>query len=101
MAREITIGDGTTGLTVTATPYLAGVAQSPISLTELGTTGVYEGDMTGSAGTYTIVFISSGTTYGAGKIIWNGTAEVLDANITRVNGSTITGAGTTNNPWGP
>jgi hypothetical protein len=74
--RELNVGIGVTGLTVTATPFLAGVAQAPIAMTELGTTGVYEGDMTGAAGTYQIAFISAGVTKGSGEIKWTGTAEV-------------------------
>ena len=75
MARELNIGIGTTGLTVTATPYLAGVAQATIAMTELGATGVYQGNMTGAAGVYEIVFISAGATKGAGTILWDGTRE--------------------------
>jgi hypothetical protein len=76
MANELNIAL-TTGLTVTAQPYAAGAASgSPISLTEVGTTGFYTGDMTGSEGTYQLVFLSGGATVGTGQIVWSGTAEI-------------------------
>jgi hypothetical protein len=76
MANELNIAL-TTGLTVSVQPYAAGAASgSPISLTEVGTTGFYSGDMTGSEGTYQLVFLSGGATVGTGQIVWSGTAEV-------------------------
>jgi hypothetical protein len=76
MANELNIALST-GLTVTAQPYTAGAASaSPISLTEVSTTGFYTGDMAGSAGTYQLVFLSGGATVGTGQIVWSGTAEL-------------------------
>jgi hypothetical protein len=79
MANELNIAL-TTGLTVTAQPYAAGAASgSPISLSEVGTTGFYTGNMTGSTGTYQLVFLASGATVGTGQIVWDGTAEVASS----------------------
>jgi len=125
MAGELNHGD-VTGLTVTAVPYLAGVAQTPISCPEIGSSGMYQGSMTGAAGIYQLAFLSGGTTLiGTGQIEWDGTAEVtqttirarlpsalvggkmdssvgtVDANITKVAGTTIPGSGTVGSPWGP
>lgn len=69
----------TTGATVTAIPYLLGVAQTPIALTEIGTTGRYTGHMTGEAGIYQFDFTENGVVIGTGEIEWNGTAEVTIA----------------------
>jgi ubiquinone biosynthesis protein UbiJ len=87
-----------TGLTVTAQRYQAGAAVgSAINLSEVGTSGFYSGDMTGSAGTYQLTFRSAGANVGSGSIVWDGTAEVassaptvvqirteLDSNSTRL-----------------
>ena len=82
MANELNIALST-GLTVTAQPYTAGAASgSPISLSEVGTTGFYTGDMAGSAGTYQLVFLASGATVGTGQITWSGTAEVPVSTLT-------------------
>jgi hypothetical protein len=79
MANELNIAL-TTGLTVSVQPYTAGAASgSPISLSEVGTTGFYTGDMAGSAGTYQLVFQSGGATVGTGQIVWDGTAEVASS----------------------
>jgi hypothetical protein len=76
MANELNIAL-TTGLTVTAQRYQAGASVgSPISCPEVGTTGFYSGDMTGSAGTYQLVFQSGAATVGTGSIVWSGTAEI-------------------------
>jgi hypothetical protein len=72
-----------TGLTVTAQVYTAGAASgSPISLSEVGTSGFYTGNMAGSAGTYQLVFLSGGATVGTGQINWSGTAEVPVSTLT-------------------
>jgi hypothetical protein len=82
MANELNIALST-GLTVSVQPYAAGVASgSPISLSEVGTTGFYTGDMAGSAGTYQLVFQSGGATVGTGQIVWSGTAEVPVSTLT-------------------
>lgn len=90
---------------MTATPYLAGVAQSPIAMAELGATGVYQGDMAGGAGTYQALFFVAGETLacGSGQIKWDGAAEEpVAANVTQVNGVEITGAGIeTTDEWRP
>lgn len=65
------------GGTVTCVPYLAGVAQAPIDLTEIGTTGRYIGNMTGAAGIYQLDFLLNGVADGVGEIRWSGTAEIL------------------------
>jgi hypothetical protein len=69
-----------TGLTVTAQRYQAGAAVgSAINLSEVGTSGFYSGDMTGSAGTYQLTFRSAGANVGSGSIVWDGTAEVASS----------------------
>ena len=76
MANELNIALST-GLTVTVQPYAAGAASgSPISLSEVASSGFYTGNMSGSAGTYQLVFLSGGATVGTGQIVWSGTAEV-------------------------
>lgn len=83
MANELNIALPTSGLTVTVQPYQSGSAVgSAISLTEVGTSGFYTGDMTGSAGTYQLVFISAGANVGSGSIVWDGTAEVAVSTLT-------------------
>ena len=80
MANELNIALPTSGLTVTAQPYQSGSAVgSAISLTEVGSSGFYSGDMTGSAGTYQLAFISAGANVGSGSIVWSGTAEVASS----------------------
>ena len=81
MAKELNIVTGITGQTMVATPYLLAAAQTPISMTEYGTTGAYWGDMEGAAGVYEIVFSVSTVTWGAGEIDWDGTAEVMNNKI--------------------
>jgi hypothetical protein len=72
-----------TGLTVTAQRYQAGAAVgSAINLSEVGTSGFYSGDMTGSAGTYQLTFRSAGANVGSGSIVWDGTAEVASSTLT-------------------
>lgn len=66
-----------TGLTVTAQRYQNGAAVgSAISLTEVGTSGFYTGNMTGTAGTYQLTFRAAGANVGSGSIVWDGTNEV-------------------------
>lgn len=101
MAKELNIAVGITGQTVVATPYLLAVAQTPISMTEYGMTGVYWGDMSGSPGVYEVIFSIGGITKGSGEISWDGTTEVTGANVTHVNGILVSGSGTLLNPWGP
>ena len=82
MANELNIALST-GLTVTVQPYTAGAASgSPISLSEVSSSGFYTGNMTGSAGTYQLVFLSGGATVGTGQIVWSGTAEVPVSTLT-------------------
>lgn len=83
MANELNIALSTSGLTVTAQRYQGGAAVgSAISLTEVGSSGFYSGNMTGSAGTYQIAFIASSTNVGSGEIIWDGTNEVPVSTLT-------------------
>jgi len=77
MANELNIALPTSGLTVTAQRYQSGSAVgSAISLTEVGSTGFYSGNMTGSGGTYQLAFRSAGANVGSGSIVWSGAAEV-------------------------
>ena len=83
MANELNIALATSGLTVTAQLFQGGATSgSAISLTEVGSSGFYSGNMTGSAGTYQIAFISSSTNVGSGEIIWDGTNEVPVSTLT-------------------
>jgi hypothetical protein len=82
MANELNIALST-GLTVTAQRYTAGSASgSPISLSEVSTSGFYTGNMTGASGTYQLVFLSGGATVGTGQINWSGTAEIPFSTLT-------------------
>ena len=96
MSRELTLGLGITGLAITATPYLAGVAQAGIACAEIGTTGIYQGNMTGAAGTYTLDFTDAGSAHrGTGLITWDGTKELgSPANIAGLNSVKLQGNGT-------
>ena len=77
MANELNIALPASGLTVTAQPYQSGSAVgSAISLTEVGSTGFYSGNMAGSAGTYQLAFRSAGANVGSGSIVWSGSAEI-------------------------
>ena len=77
MANELNIALPTSGLTVTAQRYQSGAAVgSAISCPETGSSGFYSGNMTGSAGTYQVAFISASANVGSGSIVWSGTAEV-------------------------
>ena len=77
MANELNIALAKSGLTVTAQRYQSGASVgSAISCPETGSTGFYSGNMTGTAGTYQIAFISASANVGSGIIVWSGTAEV-------------------------
>ena len=83
MANELNIVLAESGATVTCQPYQAGAAVgSPISLTEIGTSAVYTGNMTGSAGTYLLAFNDGTENVGVGSIVWSGTAEVPVSTLT-------------------
>lgn len=83
MANELNIALATSGLTVTAQLFQGGATSgSAISLTEVGSSGFYSGNMTGSAGTYQIAFISSGANVGSGQIVWDGANEVPVSTLT-------------------
>jgi hypothetical protein len=77
MPNELNIALPRTGLTVTAQRYInASAVGTAISLTEIGSSGFYSGDMTGTAGTYQVVFLAGGANVGSGEIIWDGTNEL-------------------------
>ena len=77
MANELNIALAKSGLTVTAQRYQSGAAVgSAISCPETGSSGFYSGNMTGTAGTYQVAFISASANVGSGSIVWSGTAEV-------------------------
>ena len=90
MANELNIALPTSGLAVTAQRYQSGTAVgSAISLTEVGSSGFYTGNMTGSAGTYQIAFRSASANVGSGSMTWDGTAEVIDSSqITAIKAKT-------------
>jgi len=100
MAKELRISLGATGLTVTASVYLAGVAKATaIACAEIGVTGAYAGDFTATpnvAGVYSAEFFAGGATVssGGGQIVWDGAAEVVQTgdNFARIGAA---GAGLT------
>jgi hypothetical protein len=80
MANELNIALAKSGLTVTAQRYQAGAAVgSAISCPETGSSGFYSGNMTGTAGTYQLAFISASANVGSGNIVWDGSAEVASS----------------------
>ena len=80
MANELNIALAKSGLTVTAQRYQAGAAVgSAISCPETGSTGFYSGNMTGTAGTYQVAFISASANVGSGSIVWDGSNEVVSS----------------------
>ena len=80
MANELNIALAKSGLTLTAQRYQAGAAVgSAISCPETGSTGFYSGNMTGTAGTYQVAFISASANVGSGNIVWDGSAEVASS----------------------
>jgi hypothetical protein len=80
MANELNIALAKSGLTVTAQRYQAGAAVgSAISCPETGSSGFYSGNMTGTAGTYQVAFISASANVGSGSIVWDGSAEVASS----------------------
>lgn len=81
-----------TGLTVTAQRFSGGASVgTAISLSEVGSSGFYSGNMTGTAGTYQIAFITGGNNVGSGEIRWDGSSEIPL--------STATTAGVANAVW--
>jgi hypothetical protein len=88
MANELNAALGTTGLTVTAQLYTAGASSgSAISMTEIGSSGIYTGTMVGAAAIYGVAFLASSVVRGYGQIIWDGTAEVTanSVNVAKIN----------------
>lgn len=84
MANELNIALQT-GLTVTAQRFSAGAATgSAITLSEVGSSGFYSGNMTGTAGTYQLAFLAGGTNVGSGQIIWGGISEIPVSTLTSV-----------------
>jgi hypothetical protein len=80
MANELNIALAKSGLTVTAQRYQSGAAVgSAISCPETGSSGFYSGNMTGTAGTYQVAFISASANVGSGNIVWDGSAEVASS----------------------
>ncbi|MGP1666379.1 MAG: hypothetical protein ACTS5I_10830 [Rhodanobacter sp.] len=83
MSNELNIDLGQTGLTVTASVYLLGVAKATgIACAEIGVTGKYSGDFTATpnvAGVYQVAFFNGAETVssGGGQINWDGAAEIL------------------------
>ena len=77
---NISLAQSQTGLSVTAQKYLAGIASgTAISLTEVGATAYYTGNMSGAAGDYQILFRAAGENVGSGSIRWDGSSEILPA----------------------
>jgi hypothetical protein len=77
MANELNIALSRTGLTLTAQLFSGGASVgSAITLSEVGSSGFYSGNMTGAAGTYQLAFIAGGVNVGSGEIIWDGTNEL-------------------------
>ena len=102
MANELNIALAESGKTITAKRYQAGAAVgSPITLTEISASGFYTGNMTGSAGTYVLVFNDGSENVGTGSIVWDGTAEVPVSTLTQANvQSALTAQGLTSSRAG-
>jgi hypothetical protein len=69
-----------TGQTVTSQLYDgATVVGTPISMTEIGTTGEYFCDVTSgtAAGDYLVIFFVGGQSIGSGQLYWDGTSETV------------------------
>ena len=75
--NELNAALGLTGLTVTAQLYAGGAAiGSPVSVSEIGSSGVYSASMPAvAAATYVVVFSAGGDHVAVGSIVWNGTSE--------------------------
>ena len=94
MANELVLNadpGSESGLTVTADVYgLDGVAvDTAITMTEVGSTAIYRGDMpSASAGTYLVRYFSGGALIARQTLPWDGSAEItlqtLDAAINAV-----------------
>jgi hypothetical protein len=79
MSNELNAAIGESGLTVTAALYSGGAAVgSPITMTEIGASGVYTASVPGGtpAGTYQVVCSAGGMPRAAGELAWDGVAEV-------------------------
>ncbi|MEO0498937.1 MAG: hypothetical protein AAF205_00065 [Pseudomonadota bacterium] len=72
------------GLTVTARVFSTAGAQQggDVACAEVGTNGLYTGDMpTAAAGRYSVVFYSASAPVGGGSIDWDGSAEITLADV--------------------
>jgi hypothetical protein len=80
---ELNYKSGITGQTITAKTQLLGTTtlSTAISCPEIGTTGEYSGNMSGSAGRYSVSFYASGLLVDSGEIDWDGTAEITGVSI--------------------
>jgi len=88
LSNELNICLGVTGLTVTAQLYTAGAASGgAIAMTEIGTSTVYTGTMTGAAAIYGVAILVAGVVRGFWQIIWDGTVEVTAnaVNVSKIN----------------
>jgi len=102
MANELNIALAKSGLTVTAQRYQAGAAVgSAISCPETGSSGFYSGNMTGTAGTYQVAFLSASANVGSGSIVWSGTAEVPASTFNPASDTVATVTTLTNAPTVP
>jgi hypothetical protein len=83
MSNELNYVSGITGQTITAKTMLLGstVLSGAISLTEIGTTGIYSGNMSGSSGRYSVLLYVSGVLVDSGQIDWDGSAEITNVSI--------------------
>ena len=75
------------GLTLTASLYGSdGVLHTAsITLTEIGSTAIYKGDMpTAVADCYTFRVLNGSSLLGDGEITWDGTAEITLLTVTRI-----------------
>lgn len=96
MANELQFARET-GLTITASVYEADgtLVSGSIACTEASTSGLYIGDMpAASAGVYTVIFSESVNGFaGAGKICWDGSAEItlnmIDSVVDTIDSTTL------------
>lgn len=76
-----------TGLSPTAQLYLNEIATgSPVAMTEIPSTGEYYGSVPGgtAAGKYLVILTNGSTKLGSGVLIWDGTKEIVHADLAGV-----------------
>lgn len=95
MANELNAPIGDNGATVLAYLYRDGQeVGTPVSMTEIGTSGVYTADMPAGlpAGSYQVVCRVAGEVRATGTLAWDGSAEIVPIRAADVWSATIEAA---------